>query len=145
MARDTTTGKYLRGLVGMRLQQVCPKRGLDVLENQVVGTRPGGQDNRMPFVLVKKSNEDVRGIVACKVQNTGGTAEQKVPFEIIRLLEAMKFDKRHRHAWLVLGGIGWTADLVDYYIDGLQVYIPKMKGKVTVLGFDDLLSEKFEL
>jgi hypothetical protein len=42
--------------------------------------------------------------VSLKWQQVGGTAEQKVPFEVMCLADAV----RAGHAYLVLGGDGWT-------------------------------------
>jgi hypothetical protein len=56
-----------------------------------------------------------RVLVSLKWQQVGGTAEQKVPFEVICLAEAAltgHYDK----ACLVLGGEGWT--LRDFFVNG---------------------------
>jgi hypothetical protein len=50
-----------------------------------------------------------------KWQQTGGTAEQKVPFEVMCLADAVRAQHALR-AYLVLGGDGWT--LRDYYTSG---------------------------
>lgn len=46
-----------------------------------------------------------------KWQQIGGTAEQKVPFEVMCLADAVRAEHAAR-AYLVLGGDGWT--LRDY-------------------------------
>jgi hypothetical protein len=46
-------------------------------------------------------------LVSLKWQQVSGTAEQKVPFEVICLLEALQAGE-HDKAYLVLGGEGWT-------------------------------------
>ncbi len=60
-------------------------------------------------------------LISVKWQQVSGTAEQKVPFEVICLLEAVEsgpYDK----AYLVLGGEGWT--LRDFYTSkGLAKYL----------------------
>ena len=50
-----------------------------------------------------------------KWQQTGGTAEQKVPFEVMCLADAVRGEHANR-AILVLGGDGWK--LRDYYTSG---------------------------
>lgn len=50
-----------------------------------------------------------------KWQQTGGTAEQKVPFEVMCLADAIR-GGHAQHAYLVLGGDGWS--LRDYYTSG---------------------------
>jgi hypothetical protein len=54
-------------------------------------------------------------LVSLKWQQTGGTAEQKVPFEVMCLADAVRNEQAAR-AYLVLGGDGWT--LRDYYTSG---------------------------
>jgi len=68
-----------------------------------------------------------------KWQQVSGTAEQKVPFEIICLLEALDAG-RHKKAYLVLGGEGWT--LRNFYVgDGLKKYLP-YTGRVEIISLE---------
>src|SRR6266478_1662418 len=46
-------------------------------------------------------------LVSVKWQQVAGTAEQKVPFEVICLLDALESGKFEK-AYVVLGGEGWT-------------------------------------
>jgi hypothetical protein len=50
-----------------------------------------------------------------KWQQTSGTAEQKVPFEVISLAE-IALSEHYAGAYLVLGGTGWP--LRDFYTGG---------------------------
>jgi len=60
-------------------------------------------------------------LLSVKWQQVSGTAEQKVPFEVICLLAALDAPSYHK-AYLVLGGEGWT--LRDFYTSGgLSKYI----------------------
>ena len=61
--------------------------------------------------LFQESN-DKHILVSLKWQQTSGTAEQKVPFEVMCLSDAVR-DGHGDRAHLVLGGDGWT--LRDYY------------------------------
>ena len=54
-------------------------------------------------------------LISLKWQQVSGTAEQKVPFELICLLEALRAGE-HDKAYLVLGGEGWT--LRHFYTSG---------------------------
>jgi hypothetical protein len=54
-------------------------------------------------------------IISVKWQQVSGTAEQKVPFEVICLMQALEAGNFER-AYLVLGGEGWT--LRDFYSAG---------------------------
>jgi len=114
MARNTTTGRVLEEMVLPALA----KGGYDFTEQALIGEQVNGRKHKID-VLVEN---DI--LVSLKWQQTSGTAEQKVSFEIINLVHACTtygFSK----AYLVLGGIdsksgeaqgGWT--LRDWFLDG---------------------------
>jgi hypothetical protein len=81
---------------------------------QLIGSRPGGGKHKVD-VLASKAGRTI--LVSLKWQQVSGTAEQKVPFEVICLAEAVResngtFDK----AYLVRGGEGWT--LREFFVGG---------------------------
>lgn len=88
-------------------------------ETQVeVGKRLGGGRHVVDVVAERLGQ---RFLISLKWQQVGGTAEQKVPFEVISLIDAVGtggFEK----AYLVLGGQGWTLRDV-YTLGGLRRYI----------------------
>jgi hypothetical protein len=64
-------------------------------------------------IIAEKNGRAI--LVSLKWQQVSGTAEQKVPFEVICLIEALesgRFDK----AYVVLGGEGWS--LREFYTAG---------------------------
>jgi len=64
-------------------------------------------------------------ILSKKWQETPGTAEQKVPFEVIKLIDAIRNSNgKFPYAYLILGGEGWTVKLKAFYlVGGLNQYI----------------------
>jgi len=89
------------------------QRGGYSAQSQVkVGNRCGGGTHKVDAVA---SRDGVRVLVSLKWQQTGGTAEQKVPFEVMCLADAVR-EKHADRAYLVLGGDGWT--LRDYFTSG---------------------------
>lgn len=86
--------------------------GYTYARQQVVGTRPGGT-RHIVDVLAEKDGR--RYLVSLKWQQVSGTAEQKVPFEVICLSEALGTGEFAK-AYLVLGGEGWT--LRAFYTEG---------------------------
>ena len=108
-ARDTKTGSLLEAMIEPAL------RGSGyAYETQVdVGTRPGGRRHRVDVVA---QTDDGPILVSVKWQQVTGTAEQKVPFEVICLAQAVRLGP-YRLAYLVLGGEGWT--LREFYTSGL--------------------------
>jgi hypothetical protein len=108
MGRDTRTGGVLEAMVLPALK----RGGYAYLVQVKVGKRPGGGTHKVDAVAVK---DGVKILVSLKWQQVGGTAEQKVPFEVICLAEEVRTGEFSK-AYLVLGGDGWT--LRDYYTGG---------------------------
>jgi hypothetical protein len=90
-----------------------------------------GLGKHMVDAVVEKGGKQI--LLSVKWQQVSGTAEQKVPFEIICLVEALEaghFEK----AYVVLGGDGWT--LRDFYAGGgLKKYLVNSE-KVEVLKLE---------
>jgi len=106
--RNTNTGGVLEAMILPALT-----RGGYTHEKQIkVGIRCGGGTHKVD-ALARKDAETM--LVSLKWQQTGGTAEQKVPFEVMCLADAVRTGHA-QHAYLVLGGDGWT--LRDYYTSG---------------------------
>lgn len=64
-------------------------------------------------------------ILSKKWQESRGTAEQKIPFELIKLIDTINnSNTRFSSAYLILGGEGWTSELKSFYLKGgLNQYI----------------------
>jgi hypothetical protein len=106
--RNTNTGGVLEAMVLPALQ----RGGYDCETQVLVGHRCGGGVQKVDAVA-KNRGETV--LVSLKWQQTSGTAEQKVPFEVMCLADAVRAGHAVR-AYLVLGGDGWK--LRDYYTSG---------------------------
>lgn len=108
--RNTRTGGVLERMVLPALDQ-----GGYTYKTQVeVGQRLGTGLHLVDAVVQKADARPF--LVSVKWQQVSGTAEQKVPFEIICLIEIIEsgmYDK----AYLVLGGEGWR--LRDAYVAGV--------------------------
>lgn len=106
--RNTNTGGVLEAMV-----LPAPERGGYSHEKQaLVGHRCGGGVHKVDAVATKVGSKI---LVSLKWQQTTGTAEQKVPFEVMCLADAVRTGYGAK-AYLVLGGDGWT--LRDYYTSG---------------------------
>ena len=106
--RNTNTGGVLEAMVLPALE----RGGYTHRAQAETGTRPGGR-RHMVDALATKDGEAI--LVSLKWQQTNGTAEQKVPFEVMCLADAVREGKATR-AYLVLGGDGWT--LRNYFTSG---------------------------
>ena len=106
--RKTTTGAVLEAMVLPALTH----GGYSYRVQAPVGARLGGRKHKVD-VVATKDGRDI--FVSLKWQQSKGTAEQKVPFEVMCLAECVS-DGRAHGAYLVLGGDGWT--LRDYFVSG---------------------------
>lgn len=106
--RNTRTGGVLEAMVLPALERGGYRRSLQVK----VGNRLGCGVHYVDVVAEKNGR---KLLVSMKWQQVSGTAEQKVPFEVICLMEAVESGAAEK-AYLVLGGEGWT--LRDAYVDG---------------------------
>jgi len=106
--RNTNTGGVLEAMVLPALE----RGGYTCVKQVKVGNRCGGGTHKVDAVAFRN---DEALLVSLKWQQTGGTAEQKVPFEVMCLADSVRAGHGKR-AYLVLGGDGWT--LRDYYTSG---------------------------
>ena len=106
--RNTTTGAVMEAMIRPALE----RGGYSCRQQTVIGTPVGGRVHKIHAIAEKDGQS---ALVSLKWQQTGGTAEQKVPFEVMCLADAVRAGQAAR-AYLVLGGDGWT--LRDYYVSG---------------------------
>ena len=73
-----------------------------------------------------------------KWQQVAGTAEQKVPFELICLLDAIERGP-YTKAYLVLGGPAWT--LRRFFTDGGLLPFLRNDSLVSILTLEDFVAK----
>jgi len=89
--------------------------GYQLKRSVAVGIRPGGGKHVVDLVTSDDQGRSV--LVSVKWQQVSGTAEQKIPYEVMCLAHALESaGKVYDVAYLVLGGKGWT--LRDFYTSG---------------------------
>lgn len=128
--RNTRTGGVLEAMILPALDQGGYQYRVQVNIGKRVGAGPHFVD-----VVASKSGKEI--LVSLKWQQVSGTAEQKVPFEIICLVDAVDAGPFGK-AYLVLGGEGWK--LRDFFCSGgLEKYIV-YSGKVEVLTLEGFVA-----
>ena len=132
--RNTGTGRVLEQMVLPALAQ----GGYQVQTQVKIGNRPGGK-RHVVDVVAKQDPADPGVLISLKWQQRPGTVEQKVPFEVICLIEALR-QSEYRKAYLVLAGPGWS--LRDFYTSGglapyLVNYDPE---KIIILPLDEFVA-----
>lgn len=129
--RDTGTGDVLEKMVLPSLE----RGGYECIKRTSVGKRPAGGKHIVDAIAIK-ANQKV--LISLKWQQVSGTAEQKIPYEIICLLKALKDNKGScSKAYIVLGGEGWT--LRNFYVTGgLNEYIRGIE-QVKIVTFENFI------
>jgi hypothetical protein len=129
--RDTTTGGVLEAMILPALR----RGGYSAQSQQTVGERLGGGRHVVDAIAEKGGQ---RYLVSVKWQQVSGTAEQKVPFEVICLAEAV-LTGEFAKAYLVLGGEGWK--LRTFYTSGgLQKHLVHAD-KVEILRLESFVAK----
>lgn len=107
-----------------------PKKGVNV------GQRIGGGKHIVDVIAADAKGTQI--LVSLKWQQVAGTAEQKVPFEIISLADAIaNSEGEYAKAYLVLGGSGWKLRNL-YTTGGLDKYLHNVDS-VTVMGLEEFV------
>ena len=131
MPGNTRTGGVLEAMILPALA----RGGYSHRAQVAIGNRMGCGRHVVDVVAEKNGREF---LVSVKWQQVAGTAEQKVPFEVICLLDALE-SGRYSRAYLVLGGEGWK--LRHFYVDGgLKHYLP-IEGRVDILTLEAFVAK----
>lgn len=138
--RDTTTGSDYEEIVKLCIKRSCERNNLEAKSQSVVGQKPGGGKHRVDWEIYKLDNPSIRGLISCKFQSSSGTAEEKLAYEVIKLLHSMKTDKRFVKSWIIMGGDGWSQGMRVFAKDELSQWIPEMQGKVEIITTDQLIN-----
>lgn len=110
--RDTGTGAVLEDTVLPALR----RNGYTITSQNVIGESFGGKRHRLDVLAQDLNGQEIP--ISVKWQQTSGTAEEKVPYEVIKMINAIKISNgRFGHAYIILGGSsGWT--LKEFYLQG---------------------------
>lgn len=132
-ARNTRTGAVLEAMILPALSQ----GGYTFRQQVNVGLRPNGRRHFVDAVATHPSGRSV--LISLKWQQTDGTAEQKVPFEVMCLSDVIRENpQKFQAAYVVLGGPGWS--LRDFYTNqGLGAYL-KDATSVVVVSMEDFVA-----
>lgn len=130
MSPDTRTGSVLEQMVLPALR--CG--GYSYRLRVKVGKRLGCGSHIVDAVAEK---DGCQYLISMKWQQVSGTAEQKVPFEVICLAEAVE-NGGYEKAYLVLGGGGWK--LRQFYVSGgLSRYLNHTE-RVKVVSLEEFVA-----
>lgn len=125
--------KY-HSIVENLIKSNCLLNHLNLISDVQFYPSPKGRGSKISWGLISEENENVRGLVSLKTQDQGGTAEEKVVYEIVNLLTIMDNDSRYKKSWVCLVGPGFTPALKDFYIQDLHHKVPEMREKVFIIN-----------
>jgi len=147
MVRDTSTGSNFESIVEACLKRSAQADNFTLLKQSTVGEKPGGSaKHRVDWELISILKPELRGLLSCKFQGTSGTAEEKIAYEVIKLLHTMSIDNRYKHSWIALGGDGWSSNMMEFIKTDLTRWIPEMKNKITIFSNpNELISAQIKL
>lgn len=132
--RDTRTGAVLEQMIIPSLE----RGGYRWRRFVNIGERLGGGKHIIDLLIEDASGRKI--LVSVKWQQVAGTAEQKVPFEVICLAHAVYISKNTYHkAYLVLGGPGWK--LRDFYLSGGLTPYLNLPDIVSILSLESFVAK----
>lgn len=130
----TKTGSTLE----VTVEAVLLNNSYAVEKQQIVGTKPGGGRHKADIVGMRPNG--TKFLVSLKWQQTAGSAEEKIPFEVIKLLHALRENRQFDKAYIVVGGDGFSAGLVDFYLsEEFRSYIRESE-KIEILTLNDVIT-----
>lgn len=116
--RDTSTGDVMEQMIIPAMK----RGGYDFRRKVLIGRRLG-KGRHIVDGVAEKDGRTI--LVSLKWQQVRGTTEQKIPFELISLIDALRAGK-YASAYVVLGGQHWR--FRDFYLaGGLQGFIPEAR------------------
>ena len=132
MTRDTTTGTNYETEVENLLEDYSEH----TVESQVmVGTKRNGGKHYCDIVL----NEDE--LISLKYQRVQGTAEEKIPFEFMKLQHAID-DHGYKSATIVLAGPDKAWKWKDYYLsEEFRAKMGSIYPDVRIINHEQFVSE----
>ena len=135
--RDTRTGRLLERMVLPAIRQGGYSWTGRKCVGKKVGFKSAGKGGNY-FVSGIAEKGGKKFLVSLRWQQVSGTAEQKVPYEVMCLADALK-QGDYEKAYLVLGGPGWK--LRDFYVSGgLKEHMKNIE-KVEILKLEDFLAK----
>lgn len=118
MPGSTKSGNTLEQLIG----PVLISNGYTYHSQKVIGLSLSGKKHRVDALITLPSGQYIP--LSLKWQEVSGTAEEKVPYEVIKLIHAVKqSEEQYPYAYLVLAGEGWSNIKAFYLQGGLKDYI----------------------
>ncbi len=133
-----STGTRTGSTLEVTVEAVLLNNSYAVQKQQNAGTKPGGGRHKVDLVGMRPNG--TKFLVSLKWQQTAGSAEEKIPFEVIKLLHALRENTDYDKAYIVIGGDGFSPGLVEFYLsDEFRSYIRESQ-KIEILTLNDVIT-----
>jgi hypothetical protein len=131
-SRDTTTGKSYEDVVEELLLEYTDHK----VESQInVGKKRNGGKHYVDILLNNQK------LISLKYQRVQGTAEEKIPFEIMKLQHAID-DHNYESALIVLAGPDEAWKWKNYYLsEEFQSNMKKIYPDVRIISHEQFVEE----
>ncbi len=130
--RDTKTGAVMEQMVLPAIE----RGGYEYFRQVEIGERMGGGKHIVDMVAYDQNQ--VGFLISLKWQQVSGTAEQKVPYEALCLIDAVLQEPEHyARAYLVLGGPSWS--LREFFTTGLLAFL-RHEEKLSILSLESFVA-----
>lgn len=128
MARDTSTGTKYEN----RIQFLLKENNVNFQRQVTIGVKRNEKRHRVDLIIDNT-------LISLKHQQVGGTAEEKVPFEFMKLQHAVD-DYDYDNAIIVLSGdSGWTWK--DYYLSNdFKQSMKNLYPDVMIISHEEFIS-----
>jgi hypothetical protein len=107
----------------------------DVQSNRVIGHRPHGPAYKATHTFTIKGTSYA---VVSKFQNTTGSVDFKLPYEVISLAHSVETNNEIQKGFLVLGGQGYSKGMLNFVLNNLHDWL-NITTDVEILMFDDFI------
>jgi hypothetical protein len=131
---NTKSGSVFETLVVPALE----KNGYIVTSQKTIGVGLGGGKQRLDTYAVSPAGEKI--LISLKWQAVSGTTDEKVPFEVIKMLDLLEQYEDFNKAYIILGGDGMRKRLEKYYTDGSLARWIKGSDKVKCLTLNQFIN-----
>lgn len=101
--------------------------------------------DRLPRQVPGEGTSGTDLLVSCKTQNVGGTAEEKIAYEIIKLAHALENspERYGERAVIVMDGDGWSAGMRNFVDNDVKTWIPRASNVVLYSSAEEFVSTEF--
>ncbi len=125
------------------LDDALTKKGYTVLDNKSLNLKCSFTGRKhLPDKLIQTQTEEII-VLSKKWQESRGTAEEKVIYEIFKLLDLLNNQEyKIKSCYIILGGMGWSKQLKEYYLSHKwnNFLENDFKNKVKIVIFDEILT-----